>query len=84
MLRASHTNANHSGVHVHTADDNRPHTYSSTTDRTKCRLRLVHGQRVRWNQWELEHEGLTCTVQILLPHGTIDHVYVWKKRAALF
>ena len=84
MLRASHNNANHSGVHVHTADDNEPHTYNSTTDRTKCRLRLVHGQRVRRDQWELEHEGLTCKVLILLPRGTIDHVYVWEKRAALF
>ena len=84
MLRASRNNANNSGARVHTEDDNQPHAYTSTTHETKCRLRLVHSQCVRRDQWELEHEGLTGKFQILLPHGTIDHVYVWEKRAALF
>ena len=47
------------------------------------RLRLVDGESIRGNEWELQHDRVSTGVDVLLANRTIDHVDIWEKRASL-
>ena len=49
----------------------------------RYRLRLVDGQSISGNEWELQHDRVSTGVDVLLANRAIDHIDIWKKRASL-
>jgi thiamine pyrophosphokinase len=47
------------------------------------RLRLVDGESIRGNEWELQHDRVSTGVYVLLANRAIDHIDIWEKRASL-
>ena len=47
------------------------------------RLRLVDGESIRGNEWELQHDRVSTGVDVLLANRAIDHIDIWEKRASL-
>ena len=46
------------------------------------RLRLVDGESIRGNEWELQHDRVSTGVDVLLANRAIDHIDIWEKRAS--
>lgn len=48
----------------------------------RYRLRLVDGESISGNEWELQHDRVSTGVDVLLANRAIDHIDIWEKRAS--
>jgi hypothetical protein len=48
----------------------------------RYRLRLMDGESISGNEWELQHDRVSTGVDVLLANRAIDHIDIWEKRAS--